>query len=193
MIYVTADTHYGHTNIITHCHRPFRTVAEMGETITKNWNNIIQPTDTVYHLGDFAFRLPDTLPVLNGQKFLVIGNHDKKLLPKYKNIFGWMRDIYDLKTETQRFWLSHYAHRVWNHSHHGSIHLYGHSHNTLPDDPNSLSMDVGMDAAYAILGEFRPFSLDEVLDIIKRTKVFKPIDHHRGLNGNQERTDRQIR
>ena len=39
--------------------------------------------------------------------------------------------------------LCHYAMRVWNKSHHGNFMLYGHSHGSLADDPNSMSFDVG--------------------------------------------------
>ena len=68
--------------------------------------------------------------------------------------------------------LSHYAHQVWNRSHHGSWHLYGHSHGSLPDDPASLSFDAG-----CMLFGMRPISYDKVKEIM-RTKWFVPIDHH---------------
>jgi hypothetical protein len=42
--------------------------------------------------------------------------------------------------------------RVWNRSHHGSWHLYGHSHGRLPEPPTLLSMDVGVDTH-----DFRPW------------------------------------
>ena len=68
--------------------------------------------------------------------------------------------------------LLHYAMRVWNRSHHGSWHLYGHSHGSLPDDPNSLSFDVGVDCwGYA------PISYQEVKSVMSG-KTFAPIDHH---------------
>ncbi len=51
--------------------------------------------------------------------------------------------------------LSHYAFRVWNRSHHGAIHLYGHSHGNLPGD--SQSCDVGVDC-----WGFFPVTLDEI-------------------------------
>jgi calcineurin-like phosphoesterase family protein len=72
--------------------------------------------------------------------------------------------------------MSHYAHRVWPHHHKGSIHLYGHSHSNLDDDWGK-SMDVGVDAAYKRFGEYRPFSLDEVLKIMENKKI-KIVDHH---------------
>lgn len=56
MIYYTGDQHFGHSNIIRFCGRPFVTVAEMDETLIKNWNNIVSDDDIVYILGDLLFR-----------------------------------------------------------------------------------------------------------------------------------------
>ncbi len=44
--------------------------------------------------------------------------------------------------------MNHYAQRVWEHSHHGSWHVYGHSHGSLPDDIKSKSIDVGVDTEW---------------------------------------------
>ena len=56
--------------------------------------------------------------------------------------------------------ICHYAMRVWNGSHHGAWHLYGHSHWNLPDTP-SLSMDVGVDTH-----DFRPWHFDEISTLV---------------------------
>jgi len=68
--------------------------------------------------------------------------------------------------------LCHYPFLTWNKSHYGSWNLHGHCHGTLPDDPNSLRLDVGVD-----VHNFSPISFDEVSTIMS-TKNFKPIDHH---------------
>jgi len=47
-----------------------------------------------------------------------------------------------------------------------------HSHGSLPDDPHSLSWDVGVDA-----NEFSPLSVPEIVQIMAR-KSFRPLDHH---------------
>jgi hypothetical protein len=62
--------------------------------------------------------------------------------------------------------------RTWNKSHRGSWHLYGHSHGTLPDDPHSMSFDVGVDCH-----NYRPLSFEQVKAVMSK-KLFKPIDHH---------------
>jgi hypothetical protein len=40
--------------------------------------------------------------------------------------------------------------------------VYGHSHGKLPDDPLSLSMDVGVDTH-----DFRPWHVDEIRAVMK--------------------------
>lgn len=56
MIYYTADQHFGHSNIIRFCDRPFKNVTEMDETLINNWNNAVSDEDIVYMLGDLIFR-----------------------------------------------------------------------------------------------------------------------------------------
>ena len=53
-IFFTADTHFGHKNIIRYCQRPFVDVDEMNEILITNWNNVVGKEDIIFHLGDFA-------------------------------------------------------------------------------------------------------------------------------------------
>lgn len=77
----TSDLHLGHDNIVGFCNRPWSNVDEMNEGIVQNWNEMVHPRDDVYVLGDLALgKLDDSLAVaarLNGNKFLVPGNHDR--------------------------------------------------------------------------------------------------------------------
>lgn len=151
----TADHHFGHANIIRFCGRPFANVEEMNEALVANWNKVVGPRDTVYHLGDL-FLLPSgeakkICARLNGNICLVRGNHDRtaELL---KGAFAWIKDYHELKVadpdapgDKQHIVLCHYALRVWNRSRHGAWHLYGHSHGTLPEIAGQLAFDVGVD------------------------------------------------
>lgn len=56
VIYYTADQHFGHSNIIRFCERPFSTVEEMDEVLINNWNETVSDNDIVYILGDLVFR-----------------------------------------------------------------------------------------------------------------------------------------
>ena len=57
--------------------------------MTFQWNNKIKPNDRVLHLGDFAFgnkeNLINTRQKLNGQIFMVKGNHDKHGMKWYED------------------------------------------------------------------------------------------------------------
>jgi calcineurin-like phosphoesterase family protein len=178
----TSDHHWGHANIIRFCNRPFANVEDMNEALIENWNRVVGKNDVVYHLGDL-FWMPTAeakavREQLNGRIRLIKGNHDKTA-DNMKEAFDWIKDYYELKVEDEdapegkrRIVLCHYAFRVWNKSHHGSWHLYGHSHGSLPDDPNSLSFDAGVDCH-----NFAPISYERVKEIMA-VKRFVPIDHH---------------
>ena len=194
-IFFTSDTHFGHENIMKYANRPFRDAAHMNEELIKNWNEIISDGDEVYHLGDFAFgTTPEkTKPILdrlNGKIYLLEGNHEKCVTRKSYNRdrFEWIKDKFILKfTEDgvkYMITLEHCAGRVWFSSHHGSWLCYGHSHDSLDFDKDTgkvtewgKSMDVGVDSAARILGEYRPFRFNEIKNILdKRDKMV--VDHH---------------
>lgn len=171
-IFFTADTHFDHKNVIRFCDRPFKSVDEMNEALIKNWNAKVKPQDTIYHLGDFCMASEGQriLDRLNGKKHLVKGNHDKK----GAKLNGWesVSDYLEFKHNKQLIVMSHYAMRVWNKSHYGSWMLYGHSHGSLPDDPNAKSFDVGVDCH-----NYAPLSFSEVKAIMAK-KNMVAVDHH---------------
>lgn len=75
-----SDPHFGHKNIIGFCNRPYVDVRQMNDDLIFKYNSCVQPEDTSYCLGDFAF-LPDNqkreiIKRLNGYKILILGNHD---------------------------------------------------------------------------------------------------------------------
>jgi calcineurin-like phosphoesterase family protein len=182
-ILFTSDTHWGHANIIRYSNRPYADVEEMNEALIKNWNAVVNPTDTVWHLGDFAFlqfsKFKSIIWRLNGDIHVVLGNHDKLITQNQHEILrqGKIKSIQtyaEVKAEGRFIVLFHYGQRVWNKSHHGSIHLYGHSHGSLP--PHGLSVDVGVDCK-EITSEYRPVSLAEVTKYMDARKSIV-VDHH---------------
>lgn len=170
----TSDLHLGHHNIIKYSNRPFSGIQEMDDTIISNWNSKVQQYDHIWFLGDFCFSDLEKgqryLDRLNGIKHLIKGNHDKSGV----QLKGWdtIDDLVEIQVDKQWITLCHYAMRIWNRSHYGTYHLYGHSHGSLPDDPNSLSFDVGVDCH-----NFMPLSFQDVKRIMNK-KTWKQIDHH---------------
>jgi calcineurin-like phosphoesterase family protein len=99
---------------------------------------------------------------MNGEKVLIVGNHDEELRDK----FTGFREIWDSKQimiGKQKFYLNHYAARVWPASHYGSINLYGHSHGNLP--AVGKQMDVGVDT-----NNYFPYSIDQIMEHFKDYK-----------------------
>lgn len=130
----------------------------MNRKLINTFNDIVKPSDQTYFLGDFSFGDPTQwVHLLNGEKFLILGNHDQNYLGKHKKAgWGWVKESHMLETPFKPIYLSHYAHRTWPRaSRCGAWHLYGHSHGFLENTPTS--MDVGVDP----MG-FVPISLEQV-------------------------------
>ena len=159
-IWFTADSHFGHANIIKLCNRPFQDIREHDEDLIARWNAVVRPDDILWHLGDCCYRsakAPSSyLSRLHGRKHLVRGNHD---VHQISSAAGWesIQEMAHIKVDDRRITLCHYAMRVWPASHHGSLHLYGHSHGRLPGDRQSL--DVGVDC-----WDFYPVGMEQILE-----------------------------
>ena len=169
-LWFTADTHFGHTNIIRYCQRPFDDVEHMDESLIANWNAVVKPGDLVWHLGDFSFAEPSRyLTRLNGTIHLCFGNHDSRWrsLLTHSSLASTC-DVRWLRWQKQRIFLSHYAHREWPKAHHGSWHLFGHSHGDLPD--HGRSTDVGVDC-----WNYRPVNFDEIHERLTAREL---VPHH---------------
>ena len=92
-IYLTSDHHFGHSNILKftgldgNLIRPnFKDVNEMNQYMIDQWNSVVKPEDHVWHLGDVCMS-GHFLPIiakLNGHKRLILGNHDKEDVGKYR-------------------------------------------------------------------------------------------------------------
>ncbi|MBC3804045.1 phosphoesterase [Acetobacterium fimetarium] len=88
--YFIADTHFFHQRIIEYENRPFENTNEMNEILIKNWNRVVRNGHIVFVLGDFAFcgkePMREICKQLNGNKHLIMGNHDEKSANFYRSI-----------------------------------------------------------------------------------------------------------
>ncbi len=79
-VFFIADTHFGDSNVIIYENRPFSSADDMDSILVKNWNDTVSENDTIFVVGDLSFHDKEkTLEIcrnLNGEKFLVMGNHD---------------------------------------------------------------------------------------------------------------------
>jgi calcineurin-like phosphoesterase family protein len=82
-IFLIADLHLGHANIIRYCSRPFlySDIGEMDHVLIKNWNYSVLPKTRMYCLGDLRYG-NDSKPAehyrrkLRGDIVYIHGNHD---------------------------------------------------------------------------------------------------------------------
>lgn len=102
-VFFIADTLFGHKGIIdfsvTKPFRPFATIEEHDAELVRLWNSVVGPKDTVWHLGDFCFgrRNLEVAAQLNGNKKLVMGNHDMYATEDYLRYFTRLAGIIEYK------------------------------------------------------------------------------------------------
>ena len=113
-IFFASDHHFSHANVlkfkcldgVTPIRPGFSSVEHMDETLIRNHNKVVRPGDKIYFGGDVVFNaqaLHRVMPRLNGEKVLILGNHDKLRMDEYlkyfKSIYSArnMNDIPELK------------------------------------------------------------------------------------------------
>ena len=181
--FVTADTHFGHLDAIEKFDRPFGDLSTMDDALLAGINEVVGEDDLLYHLGDFVGPTPKGVSRTDHARamrarincrniVLVRGNHDPRRNPEFDALFesvhdllsfrGWHRD--DGSKVEDRVVMSHYSIRVWQGRLDGSLHLYGHSHGTLPEVGRST--DVGVDC-----WGYRPRPLAELLESLSGRAV----------------------
>ena len=175
-IYFTADTHFGHENVIKFSNRQFENLVEMEKVLTENWNARVRPDDDIYIVGDFAWRarhdhIMKCIKQLNGRKHLIMGNHDRKYMDfdDYRAAFVLIDKSTEIFLDKQRIILCHYPMAEWHQYHRGSYHIHGHIHNRKDDafyylrDKNALN--AGVD-----INHYMPVTFEE---LIINNKFFK--------------------
>lgn len=155
MIYFTSDNHFTDPRLKLFP-RFFSSVKDMDKHMIEKWNETVNKSDTVYHLGDFSYTKDGikNISKLNGQVHLIKGNHDDK----FKNEefldagFVSVQDMKDLRIKNLDVRLIHYPSKGTSER----FNLVGHIHGAWRIQKNM--MNVGVDTWH-----FKPISEDEVL------------------------------
>lgn len=151
-IWFIADFHFGHSKVIEYSNRPFKTATEMNNTLIKNFNKVVEKNDIVFILGDLSWlnRKSTTQIVksLNGFKYLIKGNHDRKGNQYYRNM-GFV-EVYDFPIVFEGFILSHEPAGTCKPN------IYGHLHDKAKND-SEFNYCVSVEQV-----EYKPISLDEI-------------------------------
>lgn len=164
-IYLIADPHFNHKNIIKYCDRPFSSVNEMNQVLIKNWNNTVKKEDRIFVLGDFCLsgknKIIEIGKQLNGRKTLILGNHDSASIKTYYEAGFEMVSKYPIFLKG--FLLSHEPIPDCR-----FINIHGHIHNKSIEEIDYLYLDkmpelkelyynVGVDT-----NNFRPVSFKDI-------------------------------
>lgn len=181
--FLISDTHFGHTNTWQKFTlsdgsplRPFTSTEEMDETMVDNWNRVVRPKDTVYHLGDvvIARRNLETVKRLNGRKILIRGNHD---IFRDKDYYeAGFEQIHGVRVFVDQFILSHIPLHPDCVGERFKRNVHGHLHGNRVTHDNPMYSRVVDPATYQpqymdnITGERFPVTNENT------TKMFKQID-----------------
>jgi calcineurin-like phosphoesterase family protein len=157
-IFLTSDLYFGHQNIIKLCKRPFASSEEMDTAMIARWNEVVTPEDTIYVLGDVAYRqasgaFPQIFEQLNGNKHLIYGNHDNNEVRNQP--WQSVTNYREINVDGKQIFLFHYPIRSWNGMYRGALHLYGHEHGNVPNFSNCC--DIGVDC-----WNFYPVTLQQI-------------------------------
>jgi calcineurin-like phosphoesterase family protein len=151
----------------------------MNKSLTENWNSVITPEDTVYHLGDFAFGgISKYLPYLNGNIILIRGNHDRN--SDIKGCGLVIHQQLDIEYGGYKFKMNHrpvYPPNTADPFHDAEVRtpinlddydyiLCGHIHEKWVR--NGKNINVGCD-----VWDYKPVSFDRIIELIKNEEYVK--------------------
>lgn len=140
----------------------------MDESLLRHFNMVMAPRDTLWILGDLAWRDPrEWLGRLRCRRvYVLLGDHDR-WLKKWEGLGDkvYIADpIVKLEYKGTSLVLCHWPMLSWPASHYGSIHAYGHTHG-LGDHPKVEAVDVGVDA-----WGYEPVSFEALTEYVERRR-----------------------
>ena len=164
-IFVIADMHLGHANIIRYCSRPFlfTDCDEMDHVLIQNWNLTVGGNSQIYHLGDLRYGkgappVSGYLDQLGGRATFIKGNHDDEMS-------GWVKSA-EIEYNGLHFFLVHDPadappdFKGWV--------IHGHHHNNeLCDFPFMDFMNHRVNVSAEVIG-YVPVSLEEICSHIRK-------------------------
>ena len=175
MIFFTADTHFGHANVIRMCERPYQDIEEMNRDFIARWNAKVSGTDSVYIIGDMFFRCDDPeaiLRQLRGKKHLLLGNHDSSWigLVDLNKYFVSVDTLIEAGIDQTGLTLCHYPLLTWKHQKRSYM-IHGHIHRKTDSDfwPLLCVRDRVLNAGVDI-NHYEPVTLEE---LIHNNRVWK--------------------
>ena len=160
MIYLTSDWHFSHPKLFIYEARGFSSAWEHDEEIIRRHNEIVTNDDIVYCLGDcmlgqdLSYGL-SCMRRLNGQKYIIRGNHDTdNRWAAYSEVYnvypiGWS-DV--IKHDFGHSYLCHYPTETSSLEHDKPlkkqlVNFHGHTHSSnVFEKGNPYQYNVSLDA-----------------------------------------------
>lgn len=185
-IWFTSDFHFNHKNIAgksvsnwSNKYRTFDSPHEMNTELLSQINKNVSENDILFFLGDFCFKTPQAIPQLRDKIncktiHFIRGNHDIKI-DNYKDVFSSFNDYLEVEYDKSKFILFHYPILSWHHIARGTIMVHGHCHSNVNiNDENTKCkrIDCGIDHAYRLFGEYRPFKAEEIIELTANNPIF---------------------
>lgn len=188
-LYWSADLHINHVNI---CYstsswanketstRRFDSINQMNKTIIENINKEVGYDDHLFLLGDHLFRFKSTQDYETlfsrftcNNIYILYGNHcHRENLSQIKlEKVKYIGDYLEIQVGGKLICMSHYPFTYWHDNHKESWNLFGHIHGNYTSPKKQL--DVGVDSAFKIFGEYRPFSFEEIREIMNTKQEIK--------------------
>ncbi len=162
-IFLTADHHFGHNKILQYEEqrgKRFSCIEEHDEFLIEQWNSVVKPVDSVYHLGDIAFGRQgfNAARRLNGYKKLILGNHDILDSHEYLQVFAKLHGSVFFKGTAL---LTHVPIHPQQLNSRFLFNFHGHMHGRGTIDDKRY-IDVGVD-----VWDFRPVAWDELRQVVE--------------------------
>lgn len=180
MIWFTSDQHFNCEGLVKITRKSFASVLEHDTALLNNINRVVGRRDTLFILGDFCKGDPAKYrqKIRCRNIFFALGNHDHK--NKTIATFG-ENNVFVEKTisltNKEKVVCCHYPMAFWDNCFRGRYHAYGHLHNDYKREsmmnlgmPGRRSMDIGVDHARMLFGDYRPISEVEFLDLLSGRK-----------------------
>lgn len=167
-IHFISDLHLAHKSILNFSSRPEKTLEDMHIAMVEQWNEKVRKNkDIVYVLGDVCFKESELkwLNMMNGQKRLILGNHDTFHYDVYREYF---KEVWHFHKAYKGLVLTHIPvhpgelqnRGTWKHNIHGHIHSHG--FNNLGPKYFNVNVD--------IIG-YAPIRLDELREKLAHNSV----------------------
>ncbi|KQO27198.1 metallophosphoesterase [Acidovorax sp. Leaf78] len=165
-VWMTADLHLSHTNVIGYCNRPFTDVSQMNEHLVSQARKV-RDDEWLVIVGDLAMGdhqlAMEWVRRIPGRKVLVVGNHDLTMKGECRYLTemssGEQRPLFEALVPflawrdalEQNVFVSHYPATV-EHSFGRLVNYHGHLHrDVLAPTETTHFVNVGWDVTQGIV------------------------------------------